>query len=300
MHSRVDLNLFVVLQAIYTEGTITAAAHRLCLTQPAVSHALGRLRGILQDPLFERHGRKMVPTTRCHLIIPQVNSALKQLHSSVAEPIPINLEQVTRTINVGLRDITEVVLLPALQQKVSAYAPGLSIHSSHSPLSSLSHSLEQGEVAIAVDAMVPAGKDILHKRVRRENFVVLCRPQHPARRGMSQDAYTSAQHVLVSMKHSEVNHVDMALAQTGLRRHISLTCEHYMAAAQLAASNDLILTLPAVYAREIVRSVKVEVVPLPVKIPPLPVHMYWHRATDNDPVLTQVRQWIADIVTQPF
>ena len=60
MHSKFDLNLFVVLTAIYREGSITAAAQHLNLTQPAVSHALSRLREMLNDPLFERHGRRMV------------------------------------------------------------------------------------------------------------------------------------------------------------------------------------------------------------------------------------------------
>lgn len=62
MHSKFDLNLFNVLVAIYEQGSITAAANQLCLTQPAVSHALGRLRELLDDPLFERQGRRMVPT----------------------------------------------------------------------------------------------------------------------------------------------------------------------------------------------------------------------------------------------
>ncbi|QCZ93768.1 LysR family transcriptional regulator [Salinimonas iocasae] len=292
MHSKFDLNLFVVLTAIYREGSITAAAQHLNLTQPAVSHALSRLREMLNDPLFERHGRRMVPTGRCQQIMPDVQQSLDALHLSITTPWSGGLSSYSRTVKLGLRDILELSVLNPLMKKVSEYAPRVSIQSMHIPLEEMTESLCRGEIDIAVDAIVPTSADIQQQAVRAEPFVLLCRPGHPLGRRMTKTAYVTAQHVLISARRSLVNHVDMALAADGHHRQIAMVCEHYMAAADVALHSDLLLTVPDAYARQICRELPLEKHEIPVEISPLPVHMYWHTSTDNDPLLKTVRQWV--------
>ncbi len=93
LHSKIDLNLFLVLKTVYQEGSITAAANKLHLTQPAVSHALARLRDSFNDPLFIRHGRKMVPSTYCQKIMPKVEQALTALNETLIPQSDFDIRQ---------------------------------------------------------------------------------------------------------------------------------------------------------------------------------------------------------------
>ncbi|MBD3651385.1 MAG: LysR family transcriptional regulator, partial [Alcanivorax sp.] len=115
MHvSRFDLNLFVVFDAIYTEGSLTRAARVLNLTQPAVSHALGRLRDRLEDPLFVRQGARMVPTSRARAMVTPVRHALGGLQRCLSDEGGFDVADAERTFVVGLRDGLEGCLLPPL------------------------------------------------------------------------------------------------------------------------------------------------------------------------------------------
>ncbi|MBD3584787.1 LysR family transcriptional regulator [Salinimonas sp. HHU 13199] len=299
MHSKFDLNLFVVLAAIYREGSITAAAQDLNLTQPAVSHALSRLRDMLDDPLFERHGRRMVPTGRCQQIIPDVQQSLDALHLSITTPWSGTLSSFSRTVKLGLRDVFELSLLKTLKRKLDENAPRVSIQSMHIPLEEMTESLSRGEIDIAIDAMVPARADIQQRGICTEPFVLLCRPDHPLGKRLTKTAYVTAQHVLISARRSLVNHVDMALAASGHHRHIAMICEHYIAAADVAMHSDLLLTVPDNYARQICREIPLAQHPMPVDIPALPIHMYWHNSTDNDPLLKTVRKWMEETLQHP-
>lgn len=295
MHSKFDLNLFNVLVAIYEQGSITAAANQLCLTQPAVSHALGRLRELLDDPLFERQGRRMVPTRRCHTMLPNVQKALESLYVSASQTESADLRSVTRTVNLGLRDVTESALLPPLLKQLCDHAPKVQLRSTHVPMADISQKLEKGELDIAIDAMMPVNHHIMQMPVRQESFVLLCRPGHAIEKRPGLKTYIQSRHVLVSVKRSEVNHVDMALAQQGYRRNIALICEHYLAAARIASESDYLLTLPRIYLEAILKVVPLSVLPVPMALPLLPVHMYWHCATDKEPLLENVREWLLTI-----
>src|SRR5690606_3029651 len=120
MHlSRIDLNLFVVFEAIYSEGSITRASEVLHLTQPAVSHALARLRETLKDELFIRTRRGMTPTPLAQQIIGSVREALQRLQITVQENREFDASQLQKTFRLSLRDIFEVMLLPSLSNQIN-------------------------------------------------------------------------------------------------------------------------------------------------------------------------------------
>ena len=125
MHiSRIDLNLFVVLDAIYREGNITRASQALKLSQPALSHALGRLRELLKDPLFVRQGSAMVPTPLVRNLIGPVRQALQTLELNVRQSQRFDPAQTRRTFHLGLRDVFEVTILPALVRTIQNAGAG--------------------------------------------------------------------------------------------------------------------------------------------------------------------------------
>ena len=127
--SKVDLNLFVVFDAIYTEGNLTRAGQIIGITQPAVSNALARLRESFNDPLFVRTAQGMVPTPMAQNIISPVRSALALLRVSVQESRTFNPLQANKTFRISMTDLSEAVILPPLFQRLRRHAPAVVVES---------------------------------------------------------------------------------------------------------------------------------------------------------------------------
>src|SRR6185436_16781791 len=128
MHlSRVDLNLFVVFDAIYAEGGITRASQRLNLSQPALSHALARLREMFDDELFVRHKRAMMPTPLARQLVEPVRQSLQRLERTLNKVDRFDPATATKRYTIGLRDVLEAALLPRLMRGMARAAPGIDI-----------------------------------------------------------------------------------------------------------------------------------------------------------------------------
>src|SRR3546814_742328 len=127
--SKVDLNLFIVFDAIYTEANLTRAGQIVGITQPAVSNALARLRETFNDPLFVRTAQGMVPTPMAQNIIGPVRNALQLLRVSVQESRTFSPAQANKTFRISMTDLTEAVMLPPLFQRLRRLAPNVKIES---------------------------------------------------------------------------------------------------------------------------------------------------------------------------
>lgn len=290
IHGKIDLNLFVVLKAVYTEGSITAAADSLHLTQPAVSHAMTRLRDKFNDPLFIRHGRKMVPSPYCQTIYPQIEQALAALNSSLIPQSYFDIRDHARNIKFGFRDILESIFFPDLITDLAANTPKITVHSRQTNRVEMEQALEQGELDIVIDVLTPTSNNIHHELICNERFSLICRQGHPILDNPTIEQYVAAQHALVTLKDSAVDLVDMTLAKLGHRRQIGLQCEHYFAATSVISRCDMLLTMPNAYANILQEKMPVCVIPLPFDVPVLPVHMYWHKQAEND----LVNRWMRD------
>ncbi|MUH72962.1 LysR family transcriptional regulator [Psychrosphaera haliotis] len=290
LHSKIDLNLFIVLRAVYTEGSITAAATKLHLTQPAVSHAMARLRDRFNDPLFIRHGRKMVPSAYCQNIFPQIEKALTALNSTLMPQSDFDIRNHSRNIKFGFRDILESIFFPDLITDLVTNTPKITVHSRQTSRVEMEHALEQGELDIVIDVLTPTSENIHHELVCNESFSLICRQDHPILKKPTLEQYVEAKHVLVTLKDSAVDLVDITLAKLGTRRNIVLQCEHFFAATSVISRCDMLLTMPNAYANILKEKMPVCVVPLPFSVPVLPVHMYWHKQSDHD----LVNRWMRD------
>ncbi|AZG72295.1 LysR family transcriptional regulator [Shewanella livingstonensis] len=290
LHSKIDLNLFLVMTTVYQQGSITAAATKLHLTQPAVSHAIARLRDKFNDPLFVRHGRKMVPTALCQKIIPDVQQAMNLLNNSISNPAPFDIQQHKREIKLGLRDILESMFFPILVPDLLKNTPNLTVNSRQIKRTELEPALAQQNLDIVIDVLMPTHKDIRSSLICHEAFSLICRKDHPILQQLTLENYAKASHALVSLKDFAIDTVDMALATQGIARNIALRCEHYFAAINVVSQSDMIMTMPNSYAMLLQQSMPIVVSPLPFEVPDLAVHMYWHQQAQEDPV----NQWIRD------
>lgn len=294
---RIDLNLFVVFDAIYTEGGITRASEKLNLTQPAISHALARLRERFGDALFEREGRAMVPTPLARNLIGPVRRALRELEIVLGDIDRFDPASTERRFTLGVRDVLEGTLLPPLMQAVSAMAPRVDVAAVRPDRRQLEAELAAGTLDVAVDVLLPLSDAIVRRRLQLDRLVVLARADHP-RVGaqLDLDTYLAQDHVLVSSRRSGPGLEDMELSRLGLHRRVRLRCQHYFAACRVVAHSDLLLTMPEGYARITNSAFGNRILPLPLDLPGLDAYLYWHGNVENDPANRWLRERLFEVV----
>ncbi|WP_236585521.1 LysR family transcriptional regulator [Dyella sp. EPa41] len=293
---RIDLNLFRVLDAIYTQGGVSAAARALHLTQPAVTHALGRLRDHLGDPLFVRQGNRLLPTDKVRAMMPSVQSHLKGLLASAHAQPQFTPAQLQMEFVIGFRDILESIALPRLVAEISKEAPGVRLVSRRVAASDMERELSAGTLDLVVDRPLRAGARIAHQHLLDETLVVAMRRDHPCASQWSRAGYLASSHVIVSPL-GEPNALDTLLGQKGVFREVRMVAQHYFAACQIAASSDLLLTVPRAYAEHVAPLLPMALQPLPIRIKAIPILAYWHDSKDDDPAHAWFRERLVKSIT---
>lgn len=296
MHiKRVDLNLFVVLDAVYSEGGITSAARQLNLTQPAVSHALARLRVVLKDPLFERRGRAMVPTPLARNIIGPVRRALRGLELTLHEAERFDPATAQRRFVLGSRGVMESAILAPLARQLEMAAPKIELAMVRSERRSLESDLASGALDAALDILLPVSPALRHRRVLQDQLVVMLRREHPLLAGeLDLGRYLSVGHILVSARRSGDGMEDVELSRQGLTRRVRLRCQQYFAACRAVAETDFLLTLPRQYAEYVNENFGHALRPFPLPAPAMDVYLYWHSNVDADPANRWLRERVVD------
>jgi DNA-binding transcriptional LysR family regulator len=253
--SRIDLNLLVVFGVILEEGHVARAAGRLNLTPSAVSHALGRLRHLLNDPLFLRTPKGVVPTARALELGEPVAEILGRVGKVLASAVPFDATTSRRRFVIGAPDTFMASVMAMILDSVSAHAPHVDIGLLHlmpeqrggsgdeSWQASL-EKLEKRHIDVAVLPLRAVPPRFEARRLFDDDFVVAMRKGHRFARSPSLTAYCRAQHLLVSLSGDPHGSVDELLAKRGLKRRVALTVPTFMMALAHLASSDLIAALP--------------------------------------------------------
>jgi len=296
MHiSRVDLNLFTVFEAIYAEGSITRASVNLNLTQPAISHALNRLRALFEDPLFERQGHTMVPTPLARSIIGPVRQSLRGFEVTLSEAERFDPASSERTFSLAVRDVLEASLLPPLMAQIEDDAPAVGLNTLQVGRRELESELAAGTLDAAIDILLPLSSDIRQTRLLTDKTVVLLRKGHPlARKGFDLETYLKLEHILVSSRRRGPGLEDLELSRHGLQRRIRQRCQHYFSACRVVSQTDLALTIPERLARVVNQQFRNQILAMPLEMPSLDIYLYWHANVANDPA----NQWLRQQITQ--
>lgn len=298
MHiSRVDLNLLVVLDTIYTEGGITKAAEKLHLTQPAISHALARLRDMFNDPLFERQGHKMVPTPLAKRLIDPLRESLQHLGAILNDTQNFEPATARKRFVIGLRDYMESTVMPRIMQSLSAHAPEVEVSTVRANRRSLESELGAGTLDLAVDVLLPVTPAVKFKRVSVDGMAVVARRDHPVVRGtLDIDTYLAQRHVLVTSRRQGPGFEDLELHRLGLHRKVALRCQFYFAACRTVSQTDLLLTMPESYAHMANRQFGNQVLAFPVPLSPMDAYLYWHASADND----SANRWLRELMLAAY
>jgi DNA-binding transcriptional LysR family regulator len=290
-----DLNLLVVLEALLAERSVTRAARRLGLSQPAVSNALGRLRSLLQDPVVVRTAHGMEPTPRALELAVPIQQALDAIRRALAPSPSFDPERSAHTFRVRSADDLELSLLPQLIERLKLAAPLVDIVMTGVG-DTTEEDLRSGRIDLYLGNWfaVPAGLErhlLLH-----ETFVCIARKGHPQIKSrLTLKAYVAAGHVLVASGDRAGHGVDTLLSDQGLGRRIVLRTPHFLAAPLVVARTDLIATLPKRVATTYARFLPLNVFTPPLDAPAFPVHMVWHRRTNELEPHRWLRQQIMNL-----
>ncbi len=281
-----DLNLMLVFDALMRERSVTRAAARLGIGQPAASSALARLRALFRDELFIRDGRVMVPTARSLALAQPIGSALAALRDAIAPTEAFQPETATRRFRISAGDYAVMILLPALAARLRQAAPGIDLRLRFVEKDRIPELLEQGELDLAIGVFPDAPKRFVCRTLLGEEFVCIARADHPAlQQTLTLEGYVALPHVLVTERGDETGAVDAALRPHGLRRRIALTLPQLLLLPRILPDSDLIATVGRRAAAIIGTIVPLTCQAPPVTLEPWQLTLLLSRKVANDPAL---------------
>jgi DNA-binding transcriptional LysR family regulator len=296
--AELDLVLLRTFDALLAERHVTRAAARLRITQSAASHALGRLRRALGDPLFVRAPRGVVPTDRALELGPEIHALLARIEALKAPPGPFDAAQLRRTFTLAGADFMEILLLPGLVQKLVRVAPHVDL-ASRPIVAEPESGLELGTLDLAIGVFDRPPARLLSRKLFDERFVCMLRRGHPAlREKLTVERYAALSHVLISPRGTGGGPVDDALATRGLRRRIAVRTATFLAAPSLVEGTDCVLTLPSRVASAMAVRRRVVLVPPPLPVGGFTVSMLFHERSKADPAHAFLRARIVEVADE--
>ena len=280
--SRVDLNLLVLFDVVLTERHVARAAERLNLTPSAVSHGLGRLRRLLNDLLFLRRPKGVVPTARALELAEPIHDMLARADRIVASASPFDPATTRRRFTIGAPDGVSLVILGPLLDLLKRAAPGIDIslrllmpefrgRADAQVWQSAFADLDARAVDLAVLPISEVPPRFVMRKLYDENFVVVMRKCHPYARNPGLDEFCRMRHVLVSFIGDPHGFVDVLLAERGLSRRVVLTVPSFMMALSQVAESDLVAAVPRQLVKRYAARFDLVAAELPLLRPPDPL-----------------------------
>ncbi len=282
LFDKIDLHLIRVLHTVLTERSVSRAAIRLGMYQPAVSSALKRLRELSGDPLLVRSGSGMVPTDAALRMIEPTASILRSAEVLFSDARGFDPQTATNTFRIAASDYLDPLFLPMFVTQVKAQAPGcrIEIHPL-SPDSNYHAHLSLGHLDLVIGNWLKPPEDLHMARLFGDEIVSLVSADHPAtRRGWDADTWLAAEHIAPTPLHPGARGIiDQMLDAQSLQRNITVRCAHFGLIPDMVASSLLVLTTGRQYCERFTDRLPVKVLPCPVDFPRLMYYQLWHERT---------------------
>jgi len=286
-----DLNLLIVFDAVMHERSVTRAGSRIGLSQPAMSHALNRLRYMLKDELFVRTPEGMVPTPRAEMLAQPLRNALSEMQLAL-EPAAFDPAASDRRFALAINNYAAVVLAPPLVAAVSAGAPAVHLALRPSGTLDIVERLDRGDLDLTIGSVDSPGERFATAPLLEDPFVMVMRRGHPAsRRKLSAAAFAALPHLEISSSGEDTGFIDRWLVASGLVRRIGLRAP-YLSAGPILVQSDMVATLSRRIAQEFVRNHPLQIREPPYDSPRVRTTMLWHRRLDRHPA----HRWLRDVI----
>ena len=294
---KIDLNLLIAFAVLFREQSVSLAADKLHLGQPAVSGSLARLREMFDDPLFIRSGHRMQPTARASELHGELMPLLEQLQSALFQQAEFNPAHAKATVTIGMTDWVEMWLMPQLVPALREHAPGVRLNVVASDPFTDAQRLEGGEVDMIISVANQSARWMEREQLSAMEFVTLWNPtQLQLEEPLSAETYAAQQHVLVSYREASSSHIDTLLARQGLKREISYTTPHFSALPGLLSMMPVLATVPQGLCESWQKTWGLRSSPVPLEMAPFDVALLWHQRHNSDAALMWVRGFIKRLV----
>jgi DNA-binding transcriptional LysR family regulator len=288
--SRADLNLLVSFQVLMEERSVTVAANRMFLSQPAMSRVLDRLRHLFNDQLLLRTGRGYIPTRRALHIYADLEKLLPGIEAVLGGD-KFDPAQSTDHFRIAMTDNVALSLLPKVADYVMRLSRNITIE-----VSAWKEDVFQKLISNALDLVIwinSAPYPLKSETIYNDEFACLVRKDHPiGNRPLTTKKYIGMQHVVVSLAGSRQARLDDTLNNLGYNRTASLTVPFFGALASIVERSDLIATLPSRLAKDITKRSKTRVVAVPIKLPKIEYIQVWHPRNDQN----AAHRWLRGLV----
>jgi LysR family transcriptional activator of mexEF-oprN operon len=295
---RLDLNLLLVFTALLRERSVTRAAQRLHLGQPALSAALARLRAFTGDELFVRTPGGMTPTVHALALAESLKPVLEGLGQALFRPASFDPRTSERCFTFGMFDIGEVVLGPALLPRMEQEGAGMRLALRPADRSTAAAQLDSGEIDLAIADFGEVASWHRKQALYHEHFLCIYDPrQVPLQPPLSLDDYLSLPHLLTSFSAGFSGFADEVLAAQGRSRRVVLATTRFTTLPFVLAEFPSLATLPATAARTYARRLGLAVSPLPIEVPHVDISLCWHARSDTDAGHAWFRELVARTAT---
>ncbi|SAK51111.1 LysR family transcriptional regulator [Caballeronia arationis] len=296
-----DLNLLSIFVMLWETRSVTRASDRLALTQPAVSHALRRLRDAVGDDLFVNAKGGLLPTARAEALIGPVREALEKIGLALQGQEAFVPSLAVRQLNIAAGDLVEFSIVPQLVEHLGKVAPGIVVRM---------HPVSEGDLALAqlesgqVDAIVGSqplkGMGVHNETLAEITIATLVWKQEKLRsRRFPLDLYLKRPHVIIQMPPRQESIVDQTLANLGLQRPVGAVVQNFMAMPIIAARTGYICNVPSRLAGAFAERFGLSAHEPPVDFSATPLYMSWHKRFEADPAHAWLMQQIRDMAQKP-
>ena len=290
---RLDLNLLVALNALLDERSVSGAARRLCLSQPAVTGALNRLREFFDDELLVLTGRQMLPTPRAEELADPVRRALLQIRAEITRPGDFDPRTSIRRFNLIVSDYAYTILFADVIAAAATLSPGASFELAP-PDARSAERFERAEVDLFVT--LPQFTFQAHPQLPlfRDDDVVIswAGADHGT---LDAEAFFNAGHALATFGSSRQPALsDMAIEKLDRKRRIELVVPNFSALPQAVVGTKRLAIMHRLYAQHFARLYPITIHPVPVPLPEVVEIAQWHEIRSRDPGL----QWLIQVVKQ--
>lgn len=289
--ANIDLNLLVVFDAIVQDGSLTRAGRRLGLSQPATSHALGRLRHMLHDELFIRSPDGMQPTPRAVQMAEPVREALSLLRLTL-EPEAFDPRTSQRKFTLAVNNFAARAIVPGLTRRIAEEAPNVALDVRPIGRLDVLNSLDSDGADVALTVVGDGGERFKCVRIMEDDYVAVLDRNHPAASTvLTNRRLAELPHISITSTNDDTAFVDRALAEQGLTRRIAVRVP-FLSIALLLVNSEYIVILPRRVATDLAGICPLVVKDLPFASPWISVSMIWHRRLDNHPA----QRWLRDTI----
>jgi DNA-binding transcriptional LysR family regulator len=294
-----DMNLFVVLEAVLAERSATRAAMRLHVTQSAVSNALGRLRRIFDDPLVTRTRGGLLPTPLALELEPQLKAALAMLETLSQKAVRFDLLTTTRQWRMSFAEHYGPLLLPPLMARLGKVAPRAALHVVTVDQMLATDALATGEVDLHLGVPGKRAPAWHSERLFEDELVCILRKGHPAaRKPLTVEAFVALPQIQGRVLVARGREVDDALARLQRGRSVVLSVPYFGAIFPVVASSDCVATVSLRQAEHFAKVLPLRIMKHPLTLPKVEVSLNWHQRVNADPAVAALRRLVAEVLAE--